>query len=112
MLLSDIPLLDSLLIWHTVAMQSLDVLLHLSKGENTTHNGQYKVTFKPRLQREKDKEVSILPNSKALQKHLRIQILNFFSNNSTFFPWEEPIFWLSLTAYLSVQNSSLVFPRS
>ena len=59
--MSDIPLLDTLLIWYTVAMQSPDVLLRLSKGENTTHNGQYKVTLKPGLQREKDKEASTLP---------------------------------------------------
>lgn len=108
----DIPLLDSLLIWHTVAMPSLNPLLHLSKGENTTHNGQHGVTFKPGLQRVKDKEASILPKLQGPKMASEKPHTELFSNNSTFFSWEEHIFWLSLTTHLSVQNSSLVFPLS
>lgn len=76
--MSDIPLLDSLLIGYTVAMQSPDALLHLSKGENTTHNEQYRVTFKMVYRGKKIKRHLFFWNSKALQRHLRIQILNFF----------------------------------
>jgi len=41
-------------------MQSPDVPLQLSEEENTAHKGQYKVTFKPGLDKEKDKEASVL----------------------------------------------------
>lgn len=60
-LISDIPLLDSFLIWDTVAMKSPDALFHISKGDNTTHNGQYIPTFKCGLQKKEDKKASALP---------------------------------------------------
>lgn len=49
--ISDIPLLDSFLIWYTVAMQSPDARFHISKGDNTTCNGQHMPTFKCGLQK-------------------------------------------------------------